>query len=333
MAPHVSPRKKKPQKRKPDESTASPAKRTKTTGSPACNPGQGTSATARNDTRDNPLGLIWDSFNFSCAYDSLFVPLTFLLRDNYVIWAHRLTAMHPILGVWVLTLRQSPDNPEVARDSVRRILHHQAPESFPIGRRGLQLDVLYMALSNRITYASAIASCMLCHSTLPGEICVLSQLVHVYHVRSLHEAHPAGFPLSKWLEHNFSKHSGSCPNCRSNGVNRRTNLITTIFDIPPILFVTVSADCLILDPELTFNTLSGQKKLRLRGVVYFEQTTPEMGHFTSISIDANGKTWFHDGITTRRTYVGGPLIQDISPTNLRKRGSSSLCTAIYAEHG
>ncbi|KAJ7257300.1 hypothetical protein C8J57DRAFT_1472726 [Mycena rebaudengoi] len=318
-------------KRKMGEDSTPPSKRNKSspTVSNPLNHGESSSTTSRLEVAVNPPGLIWDSVNFGRAYDSLFVPLSFVLRDNPVIWSTKMSDKHPIVGVWVLTLQQSAI-PELARDSVRRILHHQAPNSFPLGRRGLQLDVLYMALTNRITYASAVASCGICHSFASGEICVLSQVVHVYHVRSLHDTYPEGFPLSKWFEHNFSKMSSICQHCHSKGVNNRTKLVTSIFDIPLILFVTVSADALILDPILTFHTLAGRKQLRLSGVVYFEQTTPEIGHFTSISVDSSGRTWFRDGISTRRSYIAGPLIQDISPAELRRR--DNLRTAIYAEH-
>ncbi|KAJ7214622.1 hypothetical protein C8J57DRAFT_1483242 [Mycena rebaudengoi] len=138
------------------EDSTPPSKRNKSspTVSNPLNQGESSSTTSRLEVAVNPPGLIWDSANFGCAYDSLFVPLSFVLRDNPVIWSTKMSDMHPILGVWVLTLQQSAI-PELARDSVRCILHHQAPNSFLLGRRGLQLDVLWLLQIESLTPAQS----------------------------------------------------------------------------------------------------------------------------------------------------------------------------------
>jgi hypothetical protein len=278
----------------------------------------------------NPPGLIWDSRNYSCAYDSLFVPLSFILQDDPVAWRVKFSNMHPLLGLWILSLQQTPNSPETARDNVRQILNFRNPEQFPVGPQGLRLDDLYMAVTNRLSYANSVRTCPSCHFQIPGEISVLNQMIHV-NARALQNLYPNGVPLSEWFRYSFSQPSNNCPPCSQNGINIRTRRITTVSEVPPVLFVSLDSDKLILDEKLSFLTAMGEKQLRLRGLVYFCQTTPEMGHFTSVSVDRTGKTWYHDGISTRRTYIEGSLLSAIPPLTLHRRGAESLCTAIYAE--
>lgn len=239
--------------------------------------------------------------------------------------------MHALLGLWILNLQTTPHQPETARDNVRRILHLQNPDEFPIGPQGLRLDALYMAITNRLSYANSVLFCPSCHFRVPGEISVLTQIAYVGNVRAIQDSYPNGVPLSAWFEYFFSQPSTNCPQCRLNGIAMRTRRTTTVEDVPPILFVTIDSDRLILDEELSFSTRIGVKRLRLRGLVYFYQTTPQIGHFTSVAVDRTGKTWYHDGIGTRRTYVEGDFLRNIPPLTLHRHGAEGLCTAIYAE--
>ncbi|KAJ7914148.1 hypothetical protein B0H13DRAFT_1873227 [Mycena leptocephala] len=66
-----------------------------------------------------PMGLIWDSTNYSCTYDAIFTPLAL---------------------------------PEEARDLVRRVLPSQNVAEFPLGPRGIKLDALFLAVTDRRSY-------------------------------------------------------------------------------------------------------------------------------------------------------------------------------------
>ncbi|KAJ7237254.1 hypothetical protein C8J57DRAFT_1017642, partial [Mycena rebaudengoi] len=83
-------------KRKMGEDSTPPSKRNQSspTVSNPLNHGESSSTTSRLEVAVNPPGLIWDSTNFGCAYDSLFVPLSFVLQDNPVIWSTKMSDMH-----------------------------------------------------------------------------------------------------------------------------------------------------------------------------------------------------------------------------------------------
>jgi hypothetical protein len=70
-------------------------------------------------------------------------------------------------------------------------------------------------------------------------------------------------------------------------------------DIPsPGLFITAEVQNLIIDEYFVFATQVGIKCMGLRGLVCFTQTTPEIGHFTSVSVDRTEKTWHQHSPST-----------------------------------
>ncbi|KAJ6541087.1 hypothetical protein DFH09DRAFT_929371 [Mycena vulgaris] len=66
-----------------------------------------------------PTGLIWDSTNYSCAYDSLFTTLANIWRDNPADWTQRLVRSNALLGLWALSMTEKQDPSEHSRDAAR----------------------------------------------------------------------------------------------------------------------------------------------------------------------------------------------------------------------
>jgi hypothetical protein len=67
-----------------------------------------------------------------------------------------------VLGQWALAMTQIRDQPEQARDYIRRIFHLQDPQNSPLGPRGLLLDALFMAVTDSKVYGSALTLCNNC---------------------------------------------------------------------------------------------------------------------------------------------------------------------------
>ncbi|KAJ7695912.1 hypothetical protein B0H17DRAFT_896690, partial [Mycena rosella] len=109
-----------------------------------------------------PTGLIWDSTNYSCAYDALFTSMADIWKDDPVLWTQCLIRTSGLLGLWALSMTEQHDPPERSRDAVRRLLHFQDPNSFPLGPKKIRLDPLFMHMTDRRSYSSVISSCEQC---------------------------------------------------------------------------------------------------------------------------------------------------------------------------
>jgi hypothetical protein len=277
------------------------------------------------------LGLIWDSRNYSCGYDTLFTPLAMLLTENAAKWTAILSDLHPLLGLWASNINIDPTHPENARDVVRRILHWQSPESFPTGAEGIRLDDLYMATTNRVSYGNATTVCLFCGFCQEGTVSTLNQLNEIGAIRGLTDLRPAGYSLTQYLEYIFDRPAAICPRCKDAGYENRLRRRTILDAVPSILILTISDRSVRLDQNIYFHTRSGNKSLRLRALVYFERISEHVGHFTNICLDKGGGMWYHDGIATRRSFVGDGNINSRDPLSLHSRGRQQLSAAIYAE--
>lgn len=69
--------------------------------------------------------------------------------------------------------------------------------------------------------------------------------------------------------------------------------MTTVSTVPDILCCTVEDYRLHFDPVLQFTIDGVHQFLRLTGIVYGGEH-----HFTSSFVDALGKSWFHDGMSS-----------------------------------
>ncbi|KAJ7816467.1 hypothetical protein B0H13DRAFT_1923550 [Mycena leptocephala] len=277
-----------------------------------------------------PVGLIWDNINYSCAYDTLFTPLACLWRDNPEIWTQRLTAYSPLLGLWATVMAQNRELPENARDSVRRLLHFQNAVDYPTGPRGIKLDALFMGVTDRRSYGTAVTHCEQCGHVEPGVTETFSQYIDVMNTNALRQKYPDGPTLSQWFQQQFDQQTTRCPQCRLHGNDVKMRRLTEIHDVPSVMVLCINFNALRLDSELSFERNDIAVTLKLRGLIYHSQAEI-MGHFTSVVVDAQDEMWYHDGMSTRRTCVNNGKFGDIPDLlTLHQRGGERLCAAIYA---
>ncbi|KAJ7732511.1 hypothetical protein B0H16DRAFT_1328687 [Mycena metata] len=266
------------------------------------------SSNANNRINEMPMGLIWDSVNWSCSYDSILTPLGHLWRSDREKWGPILSGLHPLWNVWCQFMASDANQPEIARNNMRRLLHYADPVKFPLGARCVSLDNLLGAVSSPETYATAILYCEQCRHVAPGEISTLSMLLVAYRIQEF-IVKPTG--------------TQRCSACNSNRTRRRTIRLK----VPPILLVSVQMyGVILLDAEMQFGANGVQETLRLAGITYF---SPQAQHFTSITATPDGSLWYHDGISTGRrcNLVGN--INTIDKTELQKRGDYVIGCAIY----
>ncbi|KAJ7288831.1 hypothetical protein C8J57DRAFT_1047083, partial [Mycena rebaudengoi] len=117
-----------------------------------------------------PTGSLWDSRNFSCAYDSFFTVLWNLWQDD-VACTVALGSLSPEMNALVRgfqKIHEGLQTLESVRDFVRKMLHASSAQMFPVGHQYASVsDVAARLLSNH-TYGSSQLYCELCGYSTEG---------------------------------------------------------------------------------------------------------------------------------------------------------------------
>jgi hypothetical protein len=101
--------------------------------------------------------------------------------------------------------------------------------------------------------------------------------------------------------------------------------LTTVYEVPPIMILSISLNTLRLDEEIVFGPT---KTLKLHGLINHSQIA---AHFTSVVVDSRGVMWYHDGMTTGRSCMyNGRFLDKQDRLTLHQKGNEQLYTTIYA---
>jgi hypothetical protein len=267
-----------------------------------------------------PSGSQWDSTNWSCAYDSLFVILYNIWSDNPEKWSTTFENINAeYLGLLADEFEQVHHNRttlEAARDTVREILHDNHPDAFPSGATGTSVgELAFRILDSEQCIAKSRFVCAQCNTktTLKRD----RQFAY-----KLEE--PSGTPNStaNWISDIETKTNKKCASC--NCVMSKE----TVYKHPPELLV-------MEYPEVDITTSHSitlqvgdneQKVLHLRGIVYYSNY-----HFASRVIGQSGTIWFHDGMTTGKNCINEGNLNSMSDAVLRVYDNKVLTLVIYAE--
>ncbi|KAJ7037050.1 hypothetical protein C8F04DRAFT_1180775 [Mycena alexandri] len=133
-----------------------------------------------------PVGMVWDSTDYSCGYDATLGILTNMWLHNPGIWTPRFRDIGPYFDLWVHLLEQTVAGLitlEAARDTMRARMHLARPEYFPYGPNGTSIDRIAMLLLPVTTHAEALSNAQ-------------------------SEAFPDGFPVADWIRSNLSRATG-----------------------------------------------------------------------------------------------------------------------------
>ncbi|KAJ7219790.1 hypothetical protein C8J57DRAFT_1095181 [Mycena rebaudengoi] len=247
--------------------------------------------------------MIWDSVDFSCAYDSFFTVLWDLWRENPLLRASQLKDISPELDKLmdgfsaVLSGTSGSTALEDIRDEVRRLLHARSPGKFAYGSSYAGVDEVVLAVLGDRVYGTGVVKCTACGYTVPGRIDTLTSNLLLGRIRSLEEQGRDIFGLSTWLAHHLSKKVQKCPICTRNGVSsQRMTRRTTITAVPPLLCVFLDYSAVQLEAVVNVSCGGAVYPLHLKGIVYHGES-----HFTSRIIRRDGGIWFHDGIATGKS--------------------------------
>jgi len=96
------------------------------------------------DNSSSPTGLVWDSDNYSCAYDVLLTILYEIWSTDTKAWTRRFKEIkqHHLksMSACFKKYMNGQASFEKARDTIRHELHSQNPAQFPYGTRGTSVS-------------------------------------------------------------------------------------------------------------------------------------------------------------------------------------------------
>ncbi|KAF9553062.1 hypothetical protein CPC08DRAFT_646077 [Agrocybe pediades] len=278
-------------------------------------------------SHSEPVGLIWDNTDFSCAYDSTFTILYNIWAENQTYWMGK----WPEYSRYMATLcrqfgRFAAEfiSFEDARDDVRRLLNESFPDLFAYGSHCNTdiSDLMVKMFGTDKSYGTSSLECEYClRDHGPGQI-----EFSVLNICTRNSAPGTTYSVTDALQlHNNMPTRHRCGYCIAEG--RRSKLIcrSTITEIPDILVIGCSDSR--MTPELELLVDHGQLSvcLSLSGIVYGDGV-----HFVSRFIDRSGTVWFHDGAVTGRRCVEERRLDLLSDTKwLLSKGNKRILYAFY----
>ncbi|KAJ7441885.1 hypothetical protein FB451DRAFT_1057983 [Mycena latifolia] len=312
------------EKARPRKKTKTKYKQMPTRGSVAVSDGlRGCSALSE------PVGLIWDSRDYSCGYDAVFTILYNVWLENKEVWSTRFSAFSPLLLNLTMYLRQLYNQVitfEQARDMMRSRMHRMCPADFPYGITGTSIDRILRLLTPDTNYATGRQVCQNCGYVDPQTLSMLGSYMTAIPNRNQIAQFPAGLTTLEWLKQHLKHSLRRCPMCAIQGRRVRLVVSSQLREVPDLLFIAVDTGNIFFSQRLQLECNGHLTSLHLRGIIYGGQA-----HFTARFISSVGRVWFHDGMTTGRSCIDEGLITDLDPrSSAIARGKSAL-TLVYAK--
>ena len=241
---------------------------------------------------------MWDSNDYSCAYDTLFSCLFDMWDEFRPLWTERFGS----LGLCSSKLAAEFDSVhggkqalDTARDNVRALLTRRDPQHFPRGRSLTALDRLTTSMFGANSWGVLKTMCTNCsaqHRPDGDLTCNLS----VTHNNQLIDKHKTKYSLSHWLKaQRVSTGDYKCRSCERNTVAQ-----TVFLKAPPLLFIHLPVHAINIDAHIEVRVKDTPVPYLLRGVIYLGGN-----HFTARIIRRNGQSWYHDG----QLHGGAPVCE------------------------
>ncbi|KDR75354.1 hypothetical protein GALMADRAFT_69980 [Galerina marginata CBS 339.88] len=264
-----------------------------------------------------PLGLIWDSHNYSCAYDSLFTILRHMWQSNSTYWTPILSDINSMTSSMVLGFQMQTSGLasfEMVRNDIRAALHRLDSQKFPYGPALISMeDLASRFLQTDQPISTKRRLCLNCNWTdinITQETYSLLIGINATNTTSLKD----------WFSSPNERTRYACNACSVRNVVLHLELNT----IPPFIYVDLQGRTEIeISPKINIPNISGvETELFLEGIIYYGEN-----HFTC-RMFSDTSVWFHDGILT------GSNAYRESPTELRSmlhRGTTTAIGVIYVQ--
>jgi hypothetical protein len=229
------------------------------------------------------IGLLWDSENYSCAYDALFVILYDIWSTNPSIWTSRFSEINLYylkpLSSGFKNIMNGQSTFETVREHIRQRLYTQNETIFPYGTRGtsvIALATVVLAPDKLVAISNAI--CGNCPYSKTHVDCKQEFVIY-------EKEEPKS--TSTWLASLAQKNNENSPHCLSQILQP-----IAFKACPSLLVFQIDSTNVKISKKIKFVQDGENVVLDIRGLIYYSGF-----HFTSRIITFNGDIWYHDGIT------------------------------------
>jgi hypothetical protein len=265
--------------------------------------------------QDAPIGLIWDSHDYSCAYDAVFTILGDIWVYDPTMWTREFGLMSSFankLGLYFQQVSLMQKSYEDARNSIRKLLRNKYPVAFPYGTSGVDISDLFVYMFTAKSIGKLKYNCTECGtaSTSATKVTSLFTITHKKYNS-----------IQEHIDANNNK-TKKCSHC-DNDISR-----TYKYNSPPrfrMIGFTQSSQDIEISKNITLSSDAGPVILPIRGVIYYTGN-----HFVSRIISPTGEVWYHDGIETKRQCIREGHLIDFSESSLKHHGSKRCVGVVYS---
>jgi hypothetical protein len=263
-----------------------------------------------------PIGLEWDNENYSCSYDSLFVILYDIWKENPDKWTDNFTNINEHMQALAGGFKQVYEKSislENARDDIRETLHNFDSEKFPMGANSASVAELGIKLMES-TNKNAISQ-IYCTQCDYAEIEYSDQLGYIFNIEKCKAS-----STQKWLNSLEIPCGNKCNECSS----KLTHQID-YKEAPDLLLLEYPHTNIKSSHKIKIKINDEYKILSLRGIIYHGEN-----HFISRIISSDGTIWYNDGIKTGKNSIEDGHLSTISYKDLKFYKEKNLVLAVYA---
>jgi len=248
----------------------------------------------------SPKGLIWDSIDYSCAYDTLFTIFYHIWHEGqnkHKEYFKNGTQYLQQLNSYFPSLSSNLNSFESIRDQLRIVLNEYKPEQYRFGKVYTDLNELIGDFTTKESNGTSKLQCSKCQFTVLKPYSYLQNYTTVGWSSSDYEKLHHSASIQQYLNFKIFKYNDKtdkfCPNC-FRSIKKNIPLYTTQFlnKLPAILVFSV-APWIDIDDTLTFNVSTSLKYYMLKAIIYTNGH-----HFTARLIDKSYTTWYYDGQCT-----------------------------------
>ena len=271
------------------------------------------------DNMQGPEGFIWDSENYSCAYDSLLTILLSIWSQDPVKWKGNFKDMNKVINVLATGFHHAKMNQgslESARNKIRHLLHQRMPGLFPYGQVGTAVGDLARHLFRSDTIvASAWQQCIECEdeSNLHNDLqtCVIQC------------DYERDCTISACLQKRFRERH---PRRRCAQCDGEIDNIMCFDFIPKVLVFAVSDVSVRVSKKISFHDNGSVVVFGLKGVVYFGDF-----HYTA-RVCTGRSVWIHDGMVTGRGCTYEKKLSEFTDAELSTCNGKTMSLVFYAQN-
>lgn len=275
-----------------------------------------------------PVGLRWDSSNYSCSYDALFTIM-------HGIWSHDVARWTLIMNNLSYPFKTLADgwsreisSLESTQDEVRAIVHALDPVAFPQGTVGADVNELAEKISNAAVRGQTFTLCDFCGYCKSVRAAKIYDFINVGRsVFTDSSQSPTSHLLSKSLEYMMGHVTTQiCPECMETDTPHYLIKRSIFASLPDLMCVNLIDENILLDFSFTMGEGVATKNMILRGVIYYGSY-----HFTARLIDLQSNIWYHDGMLTGTQCPFQSNAKDhTNSVFLQKDGDKKAVGAVYA---